>query len=63
MHPWKLGSKYVKYKLKPLRPDTFWANGAVCSVVTNWFAAGTLVLLGLHWFSFIRLKTSDSYIT
>ena len=20
MHPWKLGSKYMKYKLKPLRP-------------------------------------------
>jgi len=61
MHPCKLGSKYMKYKLKLLCPDKFWAQRAVCSVVTNWFASGTLLLLGLHSYSFIRLKPSDSY--
>lgn len=28
MRPWKLGSKYMKYKLKLLRPDKFWAHRA-----------------------------------
>jgi len=63
IHPWNLGSKYLKYKLKPLFTDKFWAHRAVCLLVTNWFASGTLLLLGLHSYSFIHLKPSDILLT